>query len=122
METHEKADWPITRLHQIMKYQIDICCGKYEGVEPLVDHDRIPLGSAIDFSNSRLTHLMLAQPVLIPQELQQDSGSADFYLLFGITDSERNFGKQYGGDVLLDHLRAETEFPITNPARDSTKA
>ena len=122
METAEKADWPIIRIHQIMQYQIDICCGKHKSADPLGDHDRIPLGSAIDFADSALTHLILAKPPSIAQELQQDSGSADFYLMFGITEAERDFAKESGGDVLLDMLHAETEFPITNPSRESTKA
>jgi len=122
METLEKVDWPIIRLHQIMKYQIDICCGKHNGVDPLSDHDRIPLGSGIDFANSKLTQLLLAQPSAITREFQQDSGSADFYLMFGITEAERDFAKESGGDVLLDVIRSETEFPITNTARESTKA
>lgn len=122
METRDKADWPIIRLHQIMKYQIDICCGKHKGADPLSDHDRIPLGGAINFAESPLTHLILAKPPSIAQEFQQDSGSADFYLLFGITEAERDFAKQSGGDVLLEILYAETEFPITNPSRGSIKA
>ena len=122
METPDKADWPIIRMHQIMKYQIDICCGKHEGAEPLSDHDRIPLGSAIDFSESNLTHLILASPVNLPKDFRQDSGSADFYLMFGITEAERDFAKEQGGDALVNLLREETEFPITNPTRESTKA
>ncbi len=122
METPEKADWPIIRLHQIMKYQIDICCGKHGGADPLSDNDRIPLGGAIDFMDSSLTHLILAQPPSIAQGFQQGSGSADFYLMFGITEVERDFAKRSGGNVFLDALRAETEFPITNPTRNSIKA
>ena len=122
METPEKADWPIIRIHQIMKYQIDICCGKHKGADPLGNHDRIPLGSAIDFGDSALTHLILAKPPSIAQVLQQDSGSAEFYLMFGITQAERDFAKESGGELLLDILRAEAGFPITNPSRESTKA
>lgn len=122
METSEKADWPIIRLHQIMKHQIDICCGKHEGADPLSDYDRIPLGGPIDFMNSCLTHLVLARPLSVVQEFQQDSGIADFYLIFGITEAERDFAKDAGGDALLKFLRAKTEFPITNAARGSTRA
>lgn len=122
IETLEKADWPIIRLHQIMKHQIDLCCGKYEGAQPLGDHDRIPLRGAIDFGGSQLTHIMVAQPEGLPKELKQDSGGADLYLLFGITEAERDFAKENGGDVLLGILRAQTEFPVTNPSRESTKA
>ncbi len=122
METPESEDWPIIRLHQIMKYQIDICFGKYEGAEPLGEYDRIPLGSAIDFAGSSLTHMILYRPSSIVQEFHQDSGCADFYLMFGITEAERDFAKKFGSDTLLDILRAETEFPITNPSRGSTQA
>ena len=122
METPDKADWPIIRMHQIMKYQIDICCGKHEGTEPLSDHDRIPLGRAIDFAESDLTHLILTSPIELPKNFSQDSGSADFYLMFGITEAERDFAKDHGSDALIDSLRDETEFPVTNPTRESTKA
>lgn len=122
IETLEKADWPIIRLHQIMKHQIDLCCGKYEGAQPLGVHDRIPLRSAIDFGESNLTHLVVAQPEGLPIELKQDSRIADLYLLFGITEDERDFAKENGGDVLLGILRAQTEVPVTNPSRESTKA
>ena len=122
METPAKADWPIIRLQQIMKYQIDLCCGKHEGAQPLGDHDRVPLGSPIDFADSILSHLMLAEPVGIPRELCQDSGSADFHLLFGITEDERDFAKARGGDSLIERLREETGFPVTDPTRDTIKA
>lgn len=119
METAEKADWPIIRLHQIMKYQIDICCGKHSGAEPLSDHHRIPIGGSIDFKNSKLTQVVLAEPVNAPRIFQQDSGTADFYLIFGITEQEKSFGKDHGGDALLIQLRSQTSFPITNPTRES---
>lgn len=122
METPDKANWPIVRMHQIMRYQIDICCGKHEGAEPLSDHDRIPLGGAIDFAESDLTHLILASPIGLPKDFSQDSGSADFYLMFGITEAERDFAKEQGGDVLINSLRDETGFPVTKPTRQSTKA
>lgn len=122
METPAKADWPIVRLQQIMKYQIDLCCGKHEGAQPLGDFDRIPLGSPIDFAESLLTHLILAEPVGIPRELRQDSGSADFHLLFGTTEGERDFAKTHGGASLIELFRLETRFPVTDPARDAINA
>lgn len=117
METTEKANWPIARLHQIMKYQIDLCCGKYRGTEPLNYHHRVPIGSSIDFKSSQLTHFLLAEPVSLPSSFSQDSGTADFYLLFGITMSEKEFGRNHGGEQLLARLCSQTEFPITNPER-----
>jgi hypothetical protein len=105
-----------------MKYQIDLCCGKHIGAKPLGDHDRVPIGSSIDFKSSRLTHITLAKPDDLPQSFQQDSGTADFFLLFGITTPEKEFAKEHGGDELLALLRSQTEFPITNPAREPIKA
>ena len=121
METAHKADWPIMRMHQIMKYQIEICCGMHDGAEPLSDYVRIPLGSSIDFGESMLTHLILSSPVDMPKNFRQDSGSADFFLMSGITECERNFAKEQGSDALIKVLREETEFPVTNPIRESAK-
>jgi hypothetical protein len=119
LETIEQADWPIHRLHQLMTYQIGLCCDVYDGAPPLGYGDRIPLGSPIDFLNSVLTHVTITQPISFPTEFQQESGVADWFQFVGITKAEVLFAQENGPDALVELLVQRTKYPQTDPSRAS---
>jgi len=118
-ETNIEADWPIQRLHQIMVYQIGICCGKYEGQEPLSDWHRIPLGSAIDWKESSIEYFVVVPPERFPQEMKQESGTAGLYQLFGLTEAEVLYAREGNNDRLVTTLKQKTKYPVTDPERES---
>jgi len=48
-----------------------------------------------------------------------ESGSFELLRVVGITDKEAAFARSNGGDALLDLLRSQSAFPVTDPARCS---
>ncbi len=104
LETLERADWPIHRVHEMMTFQIGLCLDQYDGAPPLGYNDRIPIGGPIDFADSELTHLTVIQPTNFPAEFQQASGVADWFQLVGITKPEVLFAKENGPEALIETL------------------
>jgi len=117
METHEKADWPIQRLHQIMTIQLGYCLGKYSEPSPMLAGDRIPLGSSIDFKESKLTKIVLAEPTHVKLSFEQKSGVADFIQVVGITLPEVAYARSKSSTALIEILQRHTSFPLTDPRR-----
>lgn len=117
IETRGREDWAVQRLHQIMCYQIGLCAGRYPGSDPLTVEYRVPLGSSIDFEKSILKYVLLVEPVRFSPVLVQESGSADFLQLVGISETERDFARENGNDALIEWLKANSEFPATDPDR-----
>jgi hypothetical protein len=117
IETPDRADWPIQRLHQIMCYQMGLCLGRYEGSDPLSIGFRVPLGSPIDFRESALQFLLLIEPIGFTPKLLQKSGTADLIELVGISQSERDYAQRDGNEALINWLSENTTFPATDPNR-----
>ncbi|MES2597656.1 MAG: suppressor of fused domain protein [Verrucomicrobiota bacterium] len=117
LETPTKVDWPIQRLHQMMTLQIGYALGKWGEAQPLTRNDRIPIGSPIDFATSTLTDILLAAPTHVEGALVQDSGTAIFIQVVGVSFQEVVFAKQHGSEALINRLRSQTSFPVTNPQR-----
>ena len=91
----------------------------YPGREPLGDYHRLPLRSPIRSEPSALKYLMLAPPTGFPRQAQLDSGPFEFYQLVGITESEAEYARSHDGAALVELLRAQGAFPVTNPDRQS---
>lgn len=119
LETPTKEDWAIQRLHQVMTLQIGYTLGKWSEPQALLPNDRIPIGSPIDFAESTLTDILLAYPTNVEPQFKQDSGTAEFIQVFGITFDEVVFAKQHDSEALIKRLQAQTAFPVTDPARRS---
>ena len=117
IETPSHSDWPIQRLHQLMVYQIGLFVGRYPGHDPLGVAHRVPLGSPIDFATSALSIALLVRPTSFDPELKQETGVADFLQVVGISESERDFAKQYDHATLVAWLENHTPFPVTDPER-----
>lgn len=117
LETTIKEEWPIHRLHQIMCYHIGLSVGRFPGSDPLMTGFRVPLGSPIDFRNSKLEFLLLVTPARFPSLLTQESGTADFIQLVGISEGERDFARAQGNEQLIRWFEENTTYPTTDPAR-----
>ena len=118
LETPTQEQWPIQRLHQIMCYQIALCLGQHPDSDPMTIGDRIPLGNSIDFRASDLRYLLVTEPTRCPPTFNQDSGRSAFLQLIGISESERAFAEENGFEQLIERLKADSEFPTTDPARN----
>jgi|SRR6185437_11104229 len=118
-ESSVRGDWAITRLLQLMAYQILLCHGRYPGREPLGLFDRLPLRGPVWDDESEIQFLMLApaDPSVGTQQLA--SGSFELLRVIGITDAEATFARAHGGDALIERLRAAAAFPVTDPRRRS---
>jgi hypothetical protein len=116
-ETTGAGNWAISRLLQLMAYQILLYHGRYPGHEPLGDFDRLPLRSPIGDEPSDVQFLMIAPcgKELSPQQLE--SGSFEFLRVVGITDAEVQYARAVGGGALLDRLREVNAFPVTCATR-----
>jgi Suppressor of fused protein (SUFU) len=119
LETTERADWPIHRLHELMTFQIGLCCDLYDGAPPLAYGDRVPLGGSIDYLKSALSHATIIEAISFPSEFQQESGVADWFQVVGITNAEKLYAKEHGPDALVDLLVQRTKYPQTDPLRES---
>ena len=119
-ETTEQSQWAIKRLQELMAYQILLCCGRYGEAEPLGCFDRIPLRNSIDYTgNSAIRNLMLCPPDNFPESFQLDSGEVVLMQAVGITDEEKEWGRQNSGEELLTLLKQHNAFPLTDIGRQT---
>ena len=120
-ESTIQGDWAIRRLWQLMAYQILLFHGRYPGQSPLAAFDRLPLRSSIWDGASAIQTLMLAPPDAVLGIQRLESWSFSLVHVVGITEAEAAFARERGDVALLDQLRAEGAFPVTDPARQSIR-
>ena len=119
LETPQAAPWAILRLLHAMAFQILLCHGRFPGRDPLGDYDRIPLRGSIRPEDSAITILMFAPPTGFPREAQLESGSFEFYQMVGITEAEAAYCRSHDGAALVEILKTNGAFPVTNPDRQN---
>ncbi|MGB7740870.1 MAG: suppressor of fused domain protein [Steroidobacteraceae bacterium] len=121
LESTVQGDRAIRRLWQLMAYQILLCHDRYPGHAPLAAFDRLPLRSPVWDKESNIQTLMLA-PLEASRGTQRlESGCFDLVQVVGITEAEAAFARAHDGASLLERLRTEGAYPVTNPARDSVR-
>jgi hypothetical protein len=116
IEASADFDWALSLLRRLLAFQILLGWGRYEGKEPLVIGDRIPLRNSIDGEQSPLTWCLVAPPVGYPAKFQLPSGNVEFLHLVGVTEVEAQFAKENGYEELLRRI-SPVGYPVTNPAR-----
>ena len=119
LETLDRANWAVTRLHYLMSYHLLVCHGRYGDRQPLKDYDQIPLAADIGPEPSALTVLMLAPPAGFERVQPLSTGKFAFSQVVGISEAEAAAGRVHGGELLLKGLRQEGAFPVTIPERRS---
>jgi hypothetical protein len=118
LEVNEQSEWAIMVLQRLLAFNILLTHGRYGEADALDYGNRIPLGTSITFDgNSLLTQVILWHPISYAKSFQLDSGQVDFLHAVGITESERDYAKEYGSDQLIERLKDAGAFPITNPLR-----
>jgi hypothetical protein len=118
-ETPMQAHWAIERLQHVVAFQILLACGKFTRRELLDVHDRIPLRCSITPDPSELTWLTIGLPVSCPPSFSLPTGSVDILNVVGITEGEASYGREHGGDTLIQLLREAGAYPVTDPRRKS---
>jgi hypothetical protein len=119
-ETTKQGRWAITCVQNLIAYQILLACGRFERKELVGYHHRIPLGGPLA-SKSVLTSLTITLPEGYPSTIATPSGHVDLLALVGISAEEAQFAREHGGDALVAELKEANAFPVTNPARPSTR-
>lgn len=122
IETTEKSFWPVQVLHRLIAYQILISTGHLEG--DLLDYQVIiPFDEGIT-ENSKITSFVILEPEdnrKYPSDFSLASGVVDFFVLYGITQEEVDSLPEDQESDIIHHLLEQTEYPITNPLRDTIK-
>lgn len=120
IETTEKSFWPVQVLHRLIAYQILISTSHIEG--NLLDyHIIIPFGEGVT-EDSKISSFVIVEPEenrKYPGEFSLASGIVDFFVLFGITQSEVDSLPEDGESDIIHLFLEQTEYPITNSHRDS---
>lgn len=117
--TPGQAPWAVYRLLHVVAFQILVACGKYPGRDLLDFYDRLPLRSSVSPESSALTWFMVGPPDGFQDRFQLPSGWVDLLAVVGITDDEAAHARAHGGDTLLEVLRKNASYPLTDPTRSS---
>ena len=120
IETNEKCFWPVQVLHRLIAYQILISTSHLEG--DLLDYGIIiPFGEGVT-EESKISNFVIVEPNeerKYPNEFSLASGMVDFFVLFGVTQTEVDSLPQDGETDIVHHFMEQTEYPVTNSNRDS---
>ena len=119
LQTPQREAWAIARLAHVVAFQILLVCGRYPGRHPLNLHDRMPLRSSIAAEPSDITWLTVGPLDGFPSSFQLLTGSVDLLAIVGVTEHEAAYGRKHGGATLIDLLRQETAYPVTDWRRSS---
>ena len=120
LHTKSQARWPIQVLHYLMAVQLLVASGQVQG-HLLERNDRIPLGGALWKKDGKITHLLVAEPPAPPEgyppRFELASGKVDLMLIIGISLRETEFAKTQGPEPLINLLRHQNVFSLTDPER-----
>lgn len=118
LQTHEKSDWAVRHLRNLLAYQLLLLAGQFPGREPLDPGDRVSFGGPIDGSTAGPVTVSLATaPEGIAPSFTLPSGRVEFVHFTGITDSEAAFARAGNKTGLIGRLRARGYHPVTVPRR-----
>jgi hypothetical protein len=81
----------------------------------------VPAGGSIDGKKSSLKFFAAATPEHYPKTACLESGKFDLLHFVGITEEERDFGKQFSTKLLVEKLEEQGAFPVTDPMRKSIR-
>jgi hypothetical protein len=121
MEAPRQSDWAIRGLQRLLAYHV-LCAHGYFGENPgLGPGHRVPAGGSIDGKKSSLKFFAAATPEHYPKTACLESGKFDLLHFVGITEEERDFGKQFSTKLLVEKLEEQGAFPVTDPMRKSIR-
>ena len=118
IETQGPADWAIQTLQRLLAYQVLLCHGRFGDAAPLGYGHRVPAGGPINGNpDSPIRFLAIAKPEHYEPLAQLPSGRFDLLHVVGITEDERDFAKATSTANLIEALKAQGAYPVTNPDR-----
>jgi len=116
----EPGDWAIEVLQAMLAFDLLLGAGRFPNRQPLVRHDRIPLGGPVNGKpDCEIRNLVVVEREDGPQAFSLPSGKVMLFGFTGVTDAELAFAKINGSPALIDRLREAGCHPITNPNRKS---
>ena len=119
LQTAQREAWAIPRLAHVVAFPILLASGRYPGRDLLDLHDRMPLRSSIAGEASEITWLTVGPLDGFPSSFQLPTGSVDLLAVVGVTEQEAGYGRKHGGATLIELLRQETAYPVTDWRRSS---
>lgn len=118
LETPAAAPWAIVLMQRLAAFAILLAHGRFGAAAPLDYGDRIPLHGSVALEQpSALQHVVIAQPDHYPACFQLASGRVDLLHVIGISDAELAFAKATSSAVLIERLKAQGAYPVTDPNR-----
>lgn len=118
MHTRDQSIWAIQVLHWLMAVNILSGSGMLQG-DTLFAGARVPLHTSIDptQSESPIRNLLVLEASHIIPGFKLPSGTVDLLLCLGVTDNEMQSAAELNYDEMLEKLKAEGIFPVTDPQR-----
>ncbi len=118
MHTPEASVWAIQVLHWLMAVNILAGSGLLQG-DTIFAGGRVPLQTSIDTGRpeSLIRNLLIVEATHLVPGFQLPSGKVDLLLCLGVTDSEMRLAERLDYDGMLEKLKSEGIFPVTDPDR-----
>lgn len=122
IETHQKSDWAVPLLHNLMAYELLVAVGTYPDAELFEYGNRVPLENSItpEF-DSLIRWLLVEQPKHYASSFELASGRVDFFHFVGATDAEVELARADGQDKLVELLKQRGVHPFTDADRESVR-
>jgi hypothetical protein len=116
----QQGNWAVGFLQNMLAYDILVRMGHFGDRQPFASGHRIPLNSPINGkADSVLRNAFVSVSDILPSEFTLPSGQVDLLTFIGATDREIAFARESGTDALIERLKAEGYYPITDPTRPS---
>ncbi|MFN7663983.1 MAG: suppressor of fused domain protein [Inhella sp.] len=117
-EASEQSKWAIDFLGKMTAYQLLLAHGRFGEPSLFAAGDTTSLGGSINGDpESALRFVLFGAPVGFDSHFQLESGKAGFIQIVGITETERAFAREHGGEALRNRLIERHAYPVTNPIR-----
>ncbi len=119
IELEEESKWVIPILHRLIAFQTLLAVGAFAGKAPVALGDRIPMrGPLKPGSATKLTNLLVVENPAFPNEIKIGTGKFELLTFVGVSDAEVQFARANTSSDLMDLLKAQTRFPVTQLNRN----
>jgi len=117
IETTAPGDWAIRLLKRLFAFEVLLAHDHFGDKPGLSMGARFPLRMPIDGAGSALTFVVATAPRCVAPMQSLPSGKFGFLELVGAAETEIEFAKQHGTEVLVECLVAAGAAPITDVNR-----
>jgi hypothetical protein len=112
-----QSDWAIRGLQRLLAYHVMCTHGYFGDNSGLGPGHRVPAGGSVDGKTSTLKFFAATVPEHYTGTGYLASGKFEFLHFVGITEKERDFAKQFTTKALVEKLKLQGAYPVTDPKR-----